>query len=288
MLASLYDKDNATVGVFWGHVRYGIEKVEDDEHLEVRTQLPTDILYSQIKAHLARPVTVYGGARGATGGIAATAKLRPAVHFMTIGDRPNYMMSVERDNGVWAPAARDRLHEPARMIAAVEAQNGNAIITGFRTYDAQPGKRRTELSGIPVIEPFVFKTGDMVILVASNSKYLSRVERRGAFIEASKDQVDDHCIFRIERFDDGRIALRADGGKHRYLSRVASRNLIAPDKDAPDAESRFSVVQNPTGKIALRASNGRYWRTLDAASHYQIHARGGPEDAESWFTVRRV
>ena len=288
-LASVYDAEKDSVGIFWGQVAYTLEAVKEDSKLKVRVRKPVDIVYSLVTDHAAEPVTVYRGKRGATGRIAATALPQLAVHFITMGPGFAPMLTAERIGGTWVKRLADNMREPAYMVAAAEARDGSPCAIGFRAAVAGNMPQRVSAGRLARPELILFKTGEVVILRSANGKLLQCVTRGQQYIDATASEPTGSTQFLVEVMPNGKIALKADRGHGgvRYLSWVnhGALDLIQPAKATPDEFSQFDYVYDSNGRVALVAANGSYWKQSSQSPHFQIEANGDLLHPTCWFSI---
>jgi hypothetical protein len=256
MLASVYDAQAESVGVFWGLLRYERKFVPEDPNLWVWEQQPARIRYSVINSP---KESIQVANLPAVGGIGATATATPIIAVYCLTYKQDIPLAFERINKKWV-ANRVSASPAAPMVAATQATDGSVIV-GARLQDRKPDLWRYQ-------SPITLRTGDIITLQASDKKYLSRIRHNDVDrIEAAKDAVDVHCKFKVTVLDDGRIALQADAGTNRYLSRihVGSDNFIQAAKEQIDDFSKFSVIFWGHGPVAITADNGQYFSTSQGA-----------------------
>ncbi|PTS79449.1 hypothetical protein DBR17_11840 [Sphingomonas sp. HMWF008] len=284
MLAAVYDATEKSVGVFWGEVFYEEKLVpEGNDGLKFLQQQPARLSYSLVKAPNELPNRV---AQSVVGGISATAEPDVTAHFGVYRPGKNPRIAARRSGRAWTHMSFPE--SPFGMVSAAQASDGS-IFVGSRSVGSGPGDRRLHLARYRA--PIGISTGDLVVFKGANGKYLSRMNQDGVdAIAAVKADVDIHSIFHAEIQLDGSVALKADGGTHKWLSRInrgTGHDPIEAARDALDDFSRFVLFPGLAGDVLLRADNGQFWGIADAKGGFRIFARGNGREPESKFKVTR-
>ena len=132
----------------------------------------------------------------------------------------------------------------------------------------------------------------LVTLVASNGKYLSRIDVGGGVnpIQAVKSLQDIHCEFRMIKLkgaDEGLFAFQADNGL--YLSRISRSGYqrIEAAKSTIDPQSKFDVERIDVGRniVTILADNNQYWSRINRAGTHYIEAAKSNPDIHSRFEI---
>ena len=146
----------------------------------------------------------------------------------------------------------------------------------------------------------VFQANHTYVILANNGNYLNRIlgehERDHInYIEAAKPKIDLFCRFRASLLGEGTIALKADDGSSKYVTRFrrGEYNNIEAAKDAIDASCEFQVETDNTGPpnwngaryVYLKADNGKYWGIVHRGRHYRIEANATRRNDETRFIV---